>query len=142
MKHQDLRMLVQWMEVADIAAVEMSTPRFSVRLVRRRPAASVGAAGPEVSDSGARPCAVVHVTAEVPGAFMAAHPLRGQPLAGCGTQVAAGDVLGLIVVGETFYLPILAPRKGRVLRRLVADGQPIEAGAALFEFEPAAHASA
>lgn len=136
MKVHELRAILQAMELADIATVEMTTPRFSLHLVRAPRAATVVGAGAAAPGTDAPDSATFRVVAEATGAFRSGHPLRPGALAQCDAGIAAGDVLGLILIDGALYLPVLAPRSGRVRRTLVGDGAWVEAGEELFEFEP------
>ncbi|MGC6507071.1 MAG: carboxyl transferase domain-containing protein [Myxococcota bacterium] len=69
----------------------------------------------------------IALRAEMDGTFWQ-HPAPGEPaFAPPGTQVDAGQTVGLIEVMKTFSA-IRAPAKGHILKWVVADGEPISSG--------------
>lgn len=70
----------------------------------------------------------------LPGTFYRS-PSPGQPpYVEVGTQVSAGDIIGIVEVMKQFN-QVEAPSAGVVTDILVPDGEPVEAGQALLRIE-------
>ncbi len=134
MKLRELSTLVQWLKDNCIESIEVQGPGSSVRVVMPRLARST-------SKTGVAACAALPpserkssiVIASAAGIFLSAHPLRTMPLAAAGSTVDAGDVLGLLKVSDVLYRPVLAGRKGSLVRALAQAGDLVEEGMPLFE---------
>ena len=122
----------------DLSEVEVDLGEFRVRLARER-APAVAAAAP--AHAPAPPVAAAPAVAE-PAAAQAAEltdavrsPMVGtaylrpspeaKPFVEVGSTVKAGDKLLLVEAMKTFN-DIVAPRGGKVVSILVADGAPVE----------------
>lgn len=136
MKLRDLSTLVQWLKDNGIESIDVQAPGSSVRIVMPRHA-------PSTSNTGVASCVAAPpsmrkssiVIASATGIFLSAHPLRTTPLAAAGSTVDAGDVLGLLKVSEVLYRPVLAGRKGSLVRALAQAGDLIEDGMPLYEID-------
>ena len=130
MQPDDIRQLSAWLEATDIDMMELQGP--GTRLCLRRNGTSMAIA-PQIAEETAGPSTVVE--AACVGVFLHEHPLRGEPLAASGTQVRAGQVVGLLQVGA-LLLPVTAPQDGTVESMLVAQGTAVGWGTPLVELLP------
>jgi acetyl-CoA carboxylase biotin carboxyl carrier protein len=130
MQPDDIRQLSAWLEATDIDMMELQGP--GVRLCLRRNGTRIEIASPSAEEA-AGPCTVVEAASV--GIFLHEHPLRGEPLAGRGMQVRAGQVVGLLQVGA-LLLPVTAPQDGTVEAVLAAQGTVVGWGTPLIELRP------
>ena len=126
----DVRQLSAWLEATDIDMMELQGP--GARLCLRRNGTRIEIAS-DSAEEAAGPLTVVQAPSV--GVFLHEHPLRGEPLAGRGTRVRAGQVVGLLQVG-TLLLPVTAPQDGTVEALLVAQGAVVGWGTPLIELRP------
>jgi len=135
--------LAKIMSQYDLNELELSFGELKVRLARRRPLASQasaaatpepapGAANPEQGPL-ATPVAPEPPAVELAGAvkspmvgtaYLRASP-EAKPFVEVGSAVKIGDKLLLVEAMKTFN-DIVAPRAGKVVSILVADGAPVE----------------
>jgi acetyl-CoA carboxylase biotin carboxyl carrier protein len=134
---RELSTLVQWLKDKGIHVFEVEQPDTSVRIVMQGCREATEAI--RVEEYRIRQASPKHpssnVTANARGAFLSTHPLRTAAAVALGDTVKEGDVLGLLKVTDVLYHPVLADRKGRVMRVLAADGEMIEEGMPLFELD-------
>ena len=103
-----------------------------------RPSAALAPAAPPAAskpDIAVPEAGSVAVTAPMIGKFYAAPSPSDPPFVQMGQRVAAGATLGLIEVMKVFA-SVKADTAGVVERILVANGQSVEAGQALFFIRP------
>lgn len=115
----------------DLSEVEIDLGELHVRLAREK-----GSGAPEpITEAPLRPAALPPAETPAPAADTVKSPMVGtaylrpnpeaKPFVEVGSIVKAGDKLLLIEAMKTFN-DILAPRAGKVLDILVADGSPVE----------------
>lgn len=140
----ELQQLAAWLAGTDIGLLELRTPQGHVRL--RRDGAALenyvleelhGHAGAPVTARAAasKAPAIPPAVASTVGIFLHHHPLRGTPLAPPGTEVQAGQTVGLLQIGA-LLLPVAAPRAGVVAALREAHGSLVGYGTALVELHP------
>lgn len=121
-----LRQLIGWMSAAGLARIELKAPAFEIRLQR-----SVGAPppAPPAAIASQQPAAApaASITAKGCGFFHARHPSRDAPQVSPGQAVRAGDVIGVLAVGEQL-LVVTADIEGTAGDYLVAEGQLVDYG--------------
>ena len=127
-----LHELTAWMDDAGIDELELAGPSFRLRL------GSCGSpddlAGGRDRDAAPEPGASRDVVAApTVGLFLHRHPLQAAMLAPEGTQVQAGQALGLLRIGP-LLVPVVAPRDGLVGAMLVAHETVVGFGTGLVEF--------
>lgn len=125
----ELREIAGWMAAADIGFLELRMPGATVRL---------GRCGEQVVARDERPRAaatVDTVTAASVGVFLHAHPLATAPFVRAGSDVQAGQTLGLLRIGA-LLLPVSAPRAGTVAALRAEDGATVGYGAPLVDLQP------
>jgi acetyl-CoA carboxylase biotin carboxyl carrier protein len=138
-----VRQLSQWLAGTDITCFELSGPGHRIRLSRNggtngngqgavRQQADTDLAPPAHGQS--EPCARTVIRAGSVGVFLQSHPLRDEPLAGAGRQVAAGQAVGLLKIGLVL-LPVPAPRAGTVVRVAASHASAVGYGDPLIEIE-------
>jgi acetyl-CoA carboxylase biotin carboxyl carrier protein len=130
MQPDDIRQLSAWLEATDIDMMELQGP--GARLCLRRNGTRIAIAS-HSAEGAAGPCTVVQAPSV--GVFLHEHPLRGEPLAGRGTRVRAGQVVGLLQIGA-LLLPVTAPQDGIIEAVLVAQGTAVGYGTPLVELLP------
>ena len=130
MQPDDIRQLSAWLEATDIDMMELQGP--GARLCLRRNGTRVEIASPSAEEV-AEPFTVLEAASV--GVFLQEHPLRGEPLAVPGTQVRAGQVVGLLQVGA-LLLPVTASQDGTIEAMLVAQGTVVGWGTPLIELRP------
>jgi acetyl-CoA carboxylase biotin carboxyl carrier protein len=115
MEVAELRQIIAWAEAAGLSSLEISGPGHNVRLLL------AGGAVQTAHDGMAEPAAAAGtiIAAHVTGIFLAGHPMRSAPFVRPGDAVKAGDVLGLLKIGQ-IYAPVAAPQDG-VVRRVLAE---------------------
>ena len=134
MSFDQFRDLTAWMDEAGIDELELVGPSFRLRL---------GSSAPPTPDDPAvaldhnatpeaKPSRQI-VAAPTVGLFLHRHPLHATMLAPQGTQVQAGQALGLLRVGP-LLVPVIAPRDGIVGAMLVAHETVVGFGTGLVEF--------
>lgn len=132
------RQIASWLAATDIEHFEIDEPGLHVRMSR-------GASGDqwEADPAGNSPASVAPtpfalaattVVANAPcaGVFLDRHPLRAAPLARPGERVRAGDVIGLLKLGQVLA-PVLAPVGGVMVGARCAPGDLVGYGAPLME---------
>lgn len=143
----EIRQIASWLAASGVTCIEVSGPGTMLRLEvedredddasrssRAYPSTVAFAhAADEMQPFKSR---TVTVTAKSVGVFLASHPARSTPLAAPGSRVAEGDTVGLLQISH-LCLPVVAPRTGVVVRRLVAHGATVGYGTPLFDISPA-----
>ncbi len=128
----------------ELSEIEYQTGDLKIRVARQLPPAYVtmpqGAMAAPASGSSA--VAAPAATLEHPGTVKS--PMVGTvylrpapetpPFVDVGTMVKSGDKILLVEAMKTFN-EIVAPKGGTVTQILVADGEPVEYGQALFVIE-------
>jgi len=136
MAFDQLRDLTTWMDDAGIDELELTGPSFRLRL-GGSPLQTRGdqaSAQRHTAASASRPpCQVV--TAPTVGLFLHRHPLHATMLAPQGTQVRAGQALGLLRIAS-LLVPVTAPGDGIAGAMLVAHETVVGFGTGLVEFHP------
>ncbi|MFI5362373.1 MAG: biotin/lipoyl-containing protein [Elusimicrobiota bacterium] len=128
------------MDTAEIDSVldwMRSTDLVEVVYKRAGRGFALGAAGaPADVPGGAMPASrFVPVAAKTVGVFQWSEPGKARR-ADEGAEVAAGDVLGVVVSGSGASSPVKAPCAGRVAKCFADAGQAVEYGRPLFLLEP------
>jgi acetyl-CoA carboxylase biotin carboxyl carrier protein len=118
-----IQLLNRWLDGTDIAVLELTTPRDTVRLRRGAMQAAPPPAIPQAP-------APFIVTAPSLGVFLHRHPLHAAPAAVAGQTVQAGAMLGVLRIGK-LMLEVTAPGDGVVEDITAADGGIVGYGAAL-----------
>ncbi|WEK32795.1 MAG: hypothetical protein P0Y58_11565 [Candidatus Pseudomonas phytovorans] len=121
-----LRQLIGWMSNAGLARIELKTAQFELRLQR---SAGTNAGAPVNATTAAPPAPLppASISAKGCGHFHARHPTRDTPQVNPGQAIRAGDVVGVIAVGEQL-LAVTADMEGTAGDYLVADGQLVDYG--------------
>lgn len=113
-----VRQLCEWLQGTDIGLLELRGPGQSIRL-SREPSGEVREVAPAATASPAvRRGSTSVVRAGSVGIVLHTHPLRTEPLVQPGQQVAAGQAVALLQIGQVL-LAVPAPRAG-VVRRIVS----------------------
>ena len=124
----------------DLSEVEYQVGELRIRVARQMTQTMVVSAA--AVEQRAAPISVSSVPAEHPGtvkspmvgtAYLRPAP-ESPPFVDVGSQVKAGDKILLVEAMKTFN-EIIAPKGGLVTQILVADGEPVEYGQALFVIE-------
>lgn len=131
-KLSDLRHIAQRMAKARLDELALCHEGVSVRMRFAPQQAFAGTSPTPVAAPPEEVTACDHTTtipATGPGQFLARHPAHEQNYVASGSQVIAGDLLGVIRMGG-FYLPLYSPVTGTVTRVLPAEeyveyGQPV-----------------
>jgi biotin carboxyl carrier protein len=126
-----LRELVDWLQQCGVEELELAAG--AERLYLRRDGVPVEPSAPPAA-SAAEPLVVA---APAVGLFHRGLEEGAPPVVTEGAAVRAGQVLGVVEVLRLPH-PVEAPADGRVVRFLVASGQPVEYGQPLVELLPAA----
>jgi biotin carboxyl carrier protein len=125
-----IRAVLDWMKSTDLVEVAFKNSGHGFALsTSDAPAAISGGSMPASR--------FVPVAAESVGVFQWAEPGKARK-AEEGTDVAAGDVLGVVVSGAGAAAPVKAPCAGRVAKCFADAGQAVEYGRPLFLLEPRA----
>jgi acetyl-CoA carboxylase biotin carboxyl carrier protein len=139
---QLVRELAGILDETGLTEIEIERDGVRIRVVRSaaiRAETVVAAAAPPVVQAAAPAAVEAEPTGElitspmVGTVYLQAQP-GAPPFAQVGDMVQAGDTLLLIEAMKTMN-PITAPRGGRLLAFLVADGQPVEYGEPLIRLE-------
>ena len=124
----------------DLSEIEYQVGDLRIRVARQMAQAMVLAPAPDARAAAVAPASVV--SAEHPGtvkspmvgtAYLRPAP-ESPPFVEVGSPVRAGDKILLVEAMKTFN-EIIAPKGGTVREILVADGEPVEYGQALFVIE-------
>ena len=75
------------------------------------------------------------IRAPLPGIYLDRHPLRSQPLAAVGSEVAASTSLALLQVGP-LLISVPAPDDGMVVEKFAEHGATVGYGAPLIGLQP------
>jgi len=136
---EQIRELAKLLEETGLAEVEVTEGDRSIRVVRN----GIAAAGTPMAPAPAPVAAAAaandkphpgSVTSPMVGTvYLAANP-DAEPFVKVGNQVSEGDTLFIIEAMKVMN-PIPAPRTGTVKSVLVDDGQPVEFGEPLLNFE-------
>ena len=96
----DWRQIAVWLTAADIDGIEIGTPGHTLRMTRDGGSYQVQAMA--VSDGASRsvPVKSIVVTAPCAGVLLDRHPLATEPWARSGDPVTAGDLIGLLQMGQ------------------------------------------
>lgn len=140
----ELQQLAAWLAVTDIGLLELRTPQGHVRL-RRDGAAPENYVAETLQGDAQAPVPAPAAASKAPptplaaassvGIFLHHHPLRGTPLAPPGTEVQAGQTVGLLQIGA-LLLPVAAPQAGVVAALRETHGRLVGYGTALVELHP------
>lgn len=132
------RQIAGWLAATDIERIEIDEPGLHVRM-SRGPSGDRWETDPEghsPASAAPTPAAVaaktVVASAPCAGVFLDRHPLRAAPLARPGERVRAGDVIGLLQLGQVLA-PVLAPAGGVIVGARCAPGDLVGYGAPLME---------
>jgi len=136
---EQIRELAKLLEETGLAEVEVTEGDRSIRVVRN----GIAAAGTPMAPAPAPVAAAAaandkphpgSVTSPMVGTvYLAANP-DAEPFVKVGNKVSEGDTLFIIEAMKVMN-PIPAPRTGTVKSVLVDDGQPVEFGEPLLNFE-------
>lgn len=135
-----VKKLIELVEESGIAELEVKSGEEAVRITMSSPAGApmVAAAVPaavEVPRIGVEPQSVASpgkpLNAPLAGTFYVAASPEAAPFVSIGDRVAQGQPL-CIIESMKMMNTIEAGHAGQVLERLVENGEPIEAGQALF----------
>ena len=136
MSFDQLRDLTAWMAEAGIDELELMGPSFQLRLggggLQTRVDPAIGLDRDGAPEPG--PSRQI-VAAPTVGLFLHRHPLHATMLAPQGTQVRAGQALGLLRIGP-LLVPVIAPGDGVAGAMLVAHETVVGFGTGLVEFHP------
>ena len=125
-----IRAVLDWMKSTDLVEVAFkSSGRGFALSTADAPAAISGGSMPASR--------FIPVTAESVGVFQWAEPGKARK-ADEGVDVAAGDVLAIVVSGSGAAAAVKAPCAGRVAKCFADAGQAVEYGRPLFLLEPRA----
>lgn len=125
-----LKTVLDWMKGTDLVeiAYRRAGKGFSLASAEAPPAIPAGTLPPARFSP---------VSAESVGVFQWGEPGKARKVEE-GRDVAAGDVLGVIVAGSGASKPVKAPVAGRVSKCFVDAGEAVEYGRPLFLLEPKA----
>jgi acetyl-CoA carboxylase biotin carboxyl carrier protein len=120
-----------WMAAAGVAELELTGPdtRLYLRLNGEVCSPDIQ---PGHADDDADP--VETIAAPAAGIFLNQHPARATPLVTDGSEVRAGDLVGLLQIGS-LLVPVVMPKAGIVTDILVPSGEIVGYGTKLVEFE-------
>ncbi|MXN17783.1 biotin/lipoyl-binding protein [Pseudooceanicola sp. GBMRC 2024] len=126
-----LEAMMRLVNETGIARLDITEGDTRIRLTGASPAAAAAAvvAAP-ASEPEAAPSDVA-VAAILSGTVYLAPAPDADPFVAPGDRVEAGQTVALVEAMKTLT-PVTAPRAGTIARRLVEDGQPVEAGQPLF----------
>jgi biotin carboxyl carrier protein len=125
-----IRAVLDWMKSTDLVEVAFKRSGHGFALSTTD--------APAPFSGGSMPASrFVPVAAESVGVFQWAEPGKARK-AEEGTDVAAGDVLGVVVSGSGAAAPVKAPCAGRLAKCFAEAGQAVEYGRPLFLLEPRA----
>jgi acetyl-CoA carboxylase biotin carboxyl carrier protein len=131
MKVKDLQQLVRWLEEAGIGSFEIENDDCSLRMNLRSDATLSGPISVTIDDGEDTGCGVI-VAAELPGIFLIQHPQNASPIVPLGARVRAGELVGLLQVGQ-IYATVTAGNDGRLAKILAAPETLVGFGTPLFE---------
>jgi biotin carboxyl carrier protein len=130
MDTKQLGVVLDWMKATDLVEIVFKRSGQGFALST--------ADAPAAISGGAMPASrFVPVAAESVGVFQWAEPGKARK-AEEGADVAAGDVLGVVVSGSGAPAPVKAPCAGRVSKCFAEAGEAVEYGRPLFLLEPRA----
>jgi len=128
----EVRRLSEWLAGTDITLLELTGPGKRIRLCRNGGGStSAPESQAQVPGNGPQGGPTV-IRAGSVGVLLHAHPLRPEPLARVGQQVAAGQALALLKIGLVL-LAVPAPRSGTVSRIVAPHEARVGYGDALIE---------
>ena len=130
METDQIRAVLQWMKSTDL--VEVAFKRAGQGFALSTTAAPASIPGGTMPSS-----RFVPVSSESVGIFQWSEPGKARK-AEEGAEVAAGDVLGVIVSGAGAAALVKAPCAGRVAKCFADAGEAVEYGRPLFLLEPRA----
>ena len=130
METAQIRAVLQWMKSTDLVEVAFKRAGQGFALSTADAPASI--------PGGTIPASrFVPVSSESVGVFQWSEPGKARK-AEEGAEVAAGDVLGVVVSGAGAAAPVKAPCAGRVAKCFADAGEAVEYGRPLFLLEPRA----
>jgi acetyl-CoA carboxylase biotin carboxyl carrier protein len=154
MEIDDIKKLVELMEERGVVELEMEDHKGKIRLVRENHPAPVpvpglsatpplptlvspvaAAAPPDGQAAEQAPAAGTAISSPMVGTFYRAPSPDAKPYVDIGAVVEKGDVV-CIIEAMKMMNEIQAEARGRVLKALVDNGQPVEYGQPLFLLEP------
>ena len=128
----------------ELSEIEYQTGDLKIRVARQlaptfvsMPAPATGMAAPATGPAAASPAPAEHpgtVKSPMVGTAYLRPAPEAAPFVDIGTMVKSGDKILLVEAMKTFN-EIIAPKGGTVTQILVADGEPVEYGQALFVIE-------
>jgi biotin carboxyl carrier protein len=127
MDASSIKTVADWMKTADLAEV-----------VYRKDGAGFSLTA--IGDPGSLPSPAmpsgrfIPVASDGVGVFQWSEPGKARKTEE-GTELAAGDVIGVIVAGSGASKPVIAPRAGRVAKLFIEAGQAVEYGQPLLLLE-------
>ena len=134
--------LMRLLEQSDLQELDVNEGGTRIRLAKRRRGGVVETETRQADEPvSAAPAAEPseprrhHVIAGIAGAFYRSPSPGAPPFVTEGTEVKDGEQLAIIEAMKTFN-PVEADIDGVVVRILLADGESVAPGAAMFEIEP------
>ena len=125
--------LCAWLAATDIGLLELKGPAGTLRL--RHDGSSVEVEMIEAAAAALFSAPMQVVRAPLPGIYLDRHPLRSQPLAAVGSEVAASTSLALLQVGP-LLISVPAPDDGMVVEKFAEHGATVGYGAPLIGLQP------
>ena len=129
MRARDLKRLVGWLEQAGIQSVEYESDDAFLRVVMHAQPRH------QKSNNDVSRRQPLQIAANENGVFFRAHPCSTAPFVKAGRMVIAGDILGLLKVGEVLYKPVTATQDGHVAHITTSNAELVQEGTVLFELD-------
>ena len=131
MNVKDIRQLVTWLSAANLTALHIQRSGFELMIRRGSAKAPLPAPVPVAQVvQVAEPVATVNASG--PGHFFSQHPDERKPWVQVGDRVQAGQLLGVLQIGQ-LMLPVRSDRAGQVSALRAGEGEPVGYGQPLFE---------
>ena len=124
--------LSAWLADTDIGLLELRGPTGAVRLSNTGSSVQIHKA--DGAESAPPHAPTIVVRASSPGLFLDRHPLYERAIVPIGTEVRAGELLGLLQVGP-LLMPVLAPQAGTMTELFVERAKMVGYGEPLFELQ-------
>ncbi|WP_025038711.1 hypothetical protein [Bradyrhizobium sp. DOA9] len=125
--------LCAFLAATDIGLLELKGPAGTLRL--RHDGARVEVQMIEAATAAVATVPTQVIRAPVPGIYLDRHPLRSQPSAAVGAEVAAGTPLAFLQIGP-LLLPVPAPEVGLVVEKFAEHGATVGYSAPLIGLQP------
>lgn len=124
-----IKAVADWMKTADLAEVVYRKNGTGFSLI------GLGAGDPATLSAPAMPSGrFVPVASDGVGVFQWSEPGKARKTEE-GVEIAAGDVIGVIVAGSGASKPVVAAQAGRVAKIFIDAGQAVEYGQPLLLLE-------